>query len=162
MKLRRVVGLLASSVVALSAGCGGETPPGDAETAQSSAPAQTATLARTPSPAGARVFIISPINGETVSSPLEVKFGISGMAVAPAGDYAADSGHHHLLVDAELQDLSAPVPTSDNHLHFGKGQTETTLELSPGEHTLQLVLGDGNHIPHEPPVQSQRVTVTVQ
>ncbi len=159
---RRVVGPLAISIVALAAGCAGETPPGEAETTQTTETTPAVSVGRTPSPPGARVFIISPVDGETLTSPVEVKFGISGMAVAPAGSYGADTGHHHLLVDAQLEDLTAPVPTSDNHLHFGKGQTETTLELNPGEHTLQLVLGDGNHIPHEPPVQSERITVTVQ
>ncbi len=119
---------------------------------------------RTPSPAGASVFFITPVDGETVHNPVVVKFGISGMSVAPAGDARPASGHHHLLIDTELSDaqLQQPIPKDAQHLHFGKGQTETSLELSPGEHSLQLVLGDANHIPHEPPVMSKRITINVE
>jgi hypothetical protein len=119
-------------------------------------------MARTKAAPGAAVFIITPVNGATVSSPVTVKFGISGMTVAPAGQYTPNSGHHHLLIDTELTDPSQPIPSDAGHLHFGKGQTETSIELAPGQHTLQLVLGDGNHIPHEPPVMSDVVTITVE
>ncbi|HEX2492595.1 MAG TPA: DUF4399 domain-containing protein [Steroidobacter sp.] len=116
---------------------------------------------RTPSPAGAEVYFIAPRDGETVSSPVAVKFGIRGMAVAPAGVASDNSGHHHLIVDADLPPLDAPIPADAHHLHFGKGQTETTLELKPGKHTLQLLLGDSLHIPHEPPVRSKQITIAV-
>ncbi|MGI9303183.1 MAG: DUF4399 domain-containing protein [Gammaproteobacteria bacterium] len=119
-------------------------------------------LAATPSPHGAEVFIVSPENGATVSSPVKVEFGIKGMEVAPAGDQTANSGHHHLLIDTDLPALDQPVPADDNYVHFGKGQTETTVELPPGEHTLQLLLGDFSHIPHDPPVQSDKITITVE
>lgn len=125
-------------------------------------PTTPAVLARTPSPPGAVVFIITPVDGSTVNSPVQVKFGISGMGVAPSGDFAERTGHHHLLVDVELQEDSLPIPTSDNYLHFGKGQTEASLELEPGPHTLQLVLGDGGHIPHDPPVMSEPITIKVE
>jgi hypothetical protein len=108
-----------------------------------------------------RVYIISPTNGAVVSSPLTVSFGIEGYTVAPAGTYEADTGHHHLLIDTGLPPLDQPVPADAQHVHFGKGQTETTLELAPGQHTLQLLLGDGNHIPHQPPLTSDIITVTV-
>ena len=111
---------------------------------------------------GATLFIISPTNGETVTSPVNVKFGISGMTIVPAGDLREDSGHHHLLVDVELPDLTQPIPSDQYYLHFGKGQTETSLELAPGQHTLQLVLGDGLHIPHDPPVMSNPIAITVE
>lgn len=117
----------------------------------------------TPSPAGAKVFIISPKNGATVTSPVTVKFGIKGMTLAPAGTKDANTGHHHLLIDTDPPaDLSQPIPAvPDKVVHFGKAQTETTLTLPPGKHTLQLLLGDANHIPHNPPVLSKKITITV-
>jgi hypothetical protein len=119
--------------------------------------------ARTPSPEGARVYFISPQDGETVQSPITVRFGLQGMGVAPAGTDRANTGHHHLLIDlAELPATDQPLPADNNHVHFGGGQTETTIELAPGEHTLQLLLGDQTHIPHEPPVVSEKITITVQ
>jgi hypothetical protein len=129
--------------------------------------ASIATLAwaqeRTPSPAGAEVYIISPKDGATVKSPVTIEFGLKGMGVAPAGVKFENSGHHHLLIDTDVPaDLNAPLPTSDNVRHFGKGQTEATIELKPGKHTLQLVLGDDKHTPHNPPVMSKKITVTVK
>ena len=118
---------------------------------------------RTPSPPGAAVYIISPADGATVSSPVTVQFGLKGMGVAPAGIEKDKTGHHHLLIDvAELPPLDEPIPADDSHKHFGGGQTEVTLDLPPGTRTLQLLLGDQNHIPHEPPVMSERITITVQ
>jgi hypothetical protein len=117
---------------------------------------------RTVSAPGAAVFIITPGNNETVSSPVNVKFGISGIAVAPAGEMRENAGHHHLIIDAEAPDMSGPIPNDERHFHFGKGQTEASIELEPGEHTLQLVLGDWAHIPHDPPVVSNVVTITVE
>ena len=117
---------------------------------------------RTPSPAGAEVYIISPKNGAHVHSPVHVQFGLKGMGIAPAGVKFDNSGHHHLLIDTDApSDLAAPLPASDKIVHFGKGQTETSLTLPPGKHTLQLVLGDLNHIPHDPPVISKKITITV-
>jgi Domain of unknown function (DUF4399) len=117
---------------------------------------------RTPSPRGAKVFIISPKNGEKVSSPVTVKFGIKGMTLAPAGTKEPNTGHHHLLIDTDPpEDLSKPLPVTDKIVHFGKAQTETSLTLPPGKHTLQLLLADGNHIPHQPPVLSKKITITV-
>ena len=118
---------------------------------------------RTPSPVGAKVFIISPKDGATVSSPVTVKFGVKGMAVVPAGTKQDNSGHHHLLIDTDVpSDLSQPLPSiPDKVVHFGKGQTETSVTLSPGKHTLQLVFADANHIPHNPAVISKKITVTV-
>jgi len=118
---------------------------------------------RTPSPAGAKVYIVSPKNGAKVSGPVVVKFGLKGMTVVPAGTKQDNSGHHHLLIDTDVPaDLNAPLPAvPDKVVHFGKGQTETTLNLPPGKHTLQLVLGDQNHVPHNPPVISKKITITV-
>lgn len=108
-----------------------------------------------------RVFIVSPEDGATVTSPVTVEFGIEGFEVAPAGTYHENTGHHHLLIDAEMPALDMPIPADDNHVHFGKGQTEATIELEPGEHTLQLLLGDGNHVPHDPPLASDVVRIVV-
>ncbi len=118
---------------------------------------------RTPAPAGAEAYIISPRDGATVKSPVTIEFGLKGMGVAPAGVKFENTGHHHLLIDTDvLADLNAPLPTSDNVRHYGKGQTEATIDLKPGKHTLQLVLGDDKHTPHNPPVMSKKITITVK
>lgn len=121
-----------------------------------------AQIKRTPSPKGAEVYFITPADGATVTSPVTVKFGLKGMGVAPAGIAFEGAGHHHLIVDAPLPPLDAPVPSDEHHLHFGKGQTETTVALKPGKHTLQLLLGDQLHIPHDPAVMSRQITITVK
>ena len=121
-----------------------------------------AELPRTPSPAGAKVYFISPKDGETVQGAVHVRFGLTGMGVAPAGVTNAGTGHHHLIVDAPLPPLNLPIPKDEKHVHFGNGQTETTLELTPGEHTLQLLLADANHVPHDPPVVSEQIRITVK
>jgi len=118
--------------------------------------------ARTPAPAGAQAYIQSPANGATVRSPVTVRFGLRGMGVAPAGVETANTGHHHLLIDVtEMPSFDAPLPANDNVRHFGGGQTEVELTLAPGQHTLQLVLGDALHRPHNPPVTSEPITITV-
>jgi hypothetical protein len=117
---------------------------------------------RTVAPAGAEAYIISPKNGATVKSPFVVQFGLKGMGVAPAGVKFESTGHHHLLIDTDAPaNLSLPLPVTDQIRHFGKGQTEVKLELPPGKHTLQLLLGDQNHTPHEPAVLSKKITITV-
>jgi len=118
---------------------------------------------RSPSPAGAEAYIISPQDGAKVKSPVLVQFGLKGMGIAPAGVKLENTGHHHLLVDTDVpENLDVPLPTvPDKVLHFGKGQTETSLNLAPGRHTLQLVLGDENHVPHQPVVASKKITITV-
>ena len=113
-------------------------------------------------PDGSEVYIVSPANGATVSSPVTVVFGLKGMGIAPAGTNIEHTGHHHLIIDAPLPDLSQPVPSSDNYRHFGKGQSEVTLEMTPGQHTLQLLLGDWLHRPHDKPVMSEVITITVE
>lgn len=117
---------------------------------------------RQASPAGAKVFFVEPADGATVASPLTVKFGISGMTLSPAGTPAEHAGHHHLLIDQKLEDPNSPLPADDHYKHYGKGQSEATITLTPGKHTLQLVLGDHNHVPHNPPVVSDVITVTVK
>jgi hypothetical protein len=123
----------------------------------------TAAASREPSPAGAEVYIVSPKNGAKVKSPVTVVFGLKGMGVAPAGIKFDNTGHHHLLIDSELPtDLSQPLAANEKSVHFGKGQTETSVTLPPGKHTLQLVLGDSLHIPHDPAVYSKQITITVE
>lgn len=119
-------------------------------------------LQRTPAPEGARLYFITPEDGATVTSPFVVRFGLEGMGVAPAGVDNHHTGHHHLLVDTELPPLDGPIPADDVHRHFGGGQTEAQVELEPGTHTLQLLLGDRNHVPHDPPVMSEKITITVE
>jgi hypothetical protein len=117
-----------------------------------------------PSPPDAKVWISNLKDGDTVKSPFKVEFAISGMTVAKAGTMEPNTGHHHLFIDTVFDPANAahPIPMDDNHKHFGAAQTETTLTLPPGKHTLQLVLGDGKHVPHNPPVVSQPITITVQ
>ena len=122
-----------------------------------------AQVPKTPSPAGAKVYIISPKTGDTVSSPFTVQFGLKGMGIAPAGVTSPNTGHHHLLVDvAQMPDLNVPMPNNDNIRHFGAGQTEAELTLPPGKHTLQLVFADYLHIAHDKPVMSEKITITVK
>lgn len=127
--------------------------------------ASTALAGETPAPPGAKVYFINLKDGQTVNSPVTIQFGLAGMGVAPAGvEDKANTGHHHLIINETIEgeELNEPIPADDNHKHFGGGQTEVTVDLPPGTHTLQLVLGDWSHIPHNPPVMSERITVTVK
>lgn len=136
---RSLTAIALTSLLALPLGAGAASAPDDAE-----------------------AYIISPADGETVSSPFTVTFGLSGMGVAPAGVEKEHTGHHHLLVDVDtLPPAGLPIPADGNHRHFGGGQTEVTLDLPPGEHTLQLLLGDYMHVPHNPPVTSEKITIYV-
>jgi len=159
MITRPLSGLIVALILLLT-GCGNSEPTAGGGTAGSNP--ESGAMPRSTAAPGATVFIISPANGATLSSPVAVKFGISGMSVVPAGSSPDNSGHHHLLIDTGLENSDQPIPGDAAHRHFGKGQTETTIELEPGRHTLQLVLGDGNHIPHNPPVMSEIVTITVE
>jgi hypothetical protein len=116
-----------------------------------------------PAPADARAYILWPPDGAVIEGgKFWVRMGLSGMGVAPAGVAKTDTGHHHLLIDTDLPPMDEPIPSNRNFLHFGAGQTETYLELPPGRHTLQLLLGDKDHIPHDPPVMSKKITITVR
>jgi len=125
---------------------------------------ESSAYAQSISPEDARVYLITPEDGAVLpAGEVNVKFGLSGMGVAPATVKFQNSGHHHLLVNVSgLPAMDQPIPTDSAHIHFGLGQTETTLELGPGTHTLQLILGDYSHIPHNPPVISEPVTITVE
>ena len=146
--MKHLAAVLALSLLAAPAWAGGETP----------------------SNPDARVYFANLSDGDSVSSPVTVVFGLSGMGVAPAGTEKENTGHHHLLIDRPplgqgedgADELSNGLPSDDNHLHFGGGQTEVTLDLAPGQHTLQLVLGDYGHVPHATPVVSDVITITVE
>jgi hypothetical protein len=120
-----------------------------------------ADLPRSPAPKDVELYIISPKDGETVTSPVTVRFGLRGMGIAPAGVAMENTGHHHLLIDTDLPPVDRPIPADAKHVHFGKGQTEASVTLAPGRHRLQLLLADHLHIPHDPPVVSRPVTITV-
>jgi hypothetical protein len=115
-------------------------------------------------PQGAAAYFISPKNGDTVPATFTVVFGLKGMGVAPAGVEKANTGHHHLIINKKVtgDGLKESLPADANHVHFGAGQTEASVTLPPGQHTLQMILGDHNHIPHDPPIQSEVITVTVK
>jgi hypothetical protein len=117
---------------------------------------------RTPAPEGARVYVISPLNGATVSSPVTVVFGLEGMGVAPAEVEMVKTGHHHLIIDGDLPSLNERIPSGETYRHFSGGQTEVVVELAPGPHTLQMIMSDHNHVPHDPPVVSEKKSITVR
>ena len=116
-------------------------------------------------PAAAKVFFIEPKNGAEITGPVKVVMGVEGIEIAPAGTDKPHTGHHHILINTDPpkgEKALAPLPAEDNIKHFGKGQTETTLALPAGNHTLQLIVGDGNHIPYDPPLASEKITITVK
>lgn len=118
----------------------------------------------TPAPHDAYLYIGWPQDGQTVAAgrPFRVWFGLRGMGVAPKGAAFPNTGHHHLLIDTDLPDADKEIPSDRNHLHFGAGETETQIELPPGRHTLQLLMGDENHVPHNPPIHSKKITIHVR
>ncbi|QGZ64718.1 DUF4399 domain-containing protein [Paraburkholderia acidisoli] len=122
-----------------------------------------ASAARTPSPPGAEVYIIWPADGAVIpTGKLWVRMGLRNMGVCPKGINRPNTGHHHVLIDTDLPPFDQPIPSDRNHLHFGAGETEARIELPPGKHTLQLLMGDYNHVPHDPPVYSKKITITVK
>jgi Domain of unknown function (DUF4399) len=126
--------------------------------------ATLATAGETPAPADAKVYFINIKDGDTVTSPVLIRFGLSGMGIAPAGTEMENTGHHHLIIDEKIEGeaLNEAIPVDEHHMHFGKGQTEATVTLPKGKHTLQLVLGDWSHVPHKSPVMSDVITVNVE
>lgn len=159
------------SAAALLAACSAETPP-PAPSAEPLADGEQAGLAPSPTPdamppaasapGDAEVYFISPADGDEIEGEVRVVFGLRNMDVAPAGDMTENTGHHHLLINDPEVSMDEPLPTTEQVVHFGGGQTETSLTLPPGEHTLQLLLGDGLHRPHDPPVMSEKITITVK
>ncbi|MGZ0189943.1 MAG: DUF4399 domain-containing protein [Alphaproteobacteria bacterium] len=126
--------------------------------------ASAAMAGETPAPTGASVYFINIKDGDVLTNPVTIQFGLKGMGVAPAGTEKKNTGHHHLIIDGTVagEALDAPIDSDETHRHFGGGQTQTTMDLPKGSHTLQLVLGDWSHIPHSKPVMSDRITVTVK
>jgi len=122
----------------------------------------SAVAGNTPAPSNAYLYIGWPNDGEVVGKRFRVWFGLRNMGVAPAGVKAENTGHHHLLIDTDPPPFDLEIPADKNHVHFGAGQTETVIELPPGTHTLQLILADHEHIPHNPPVLSKKITITVK
>lgn len=165
MTRRNHAPLAVSAVAFLMLGACGQQ---DAEPVAAEEPTADATMSesmampRTASPEGARVFFISPADGDTVSNPIAIEFGIEGMSVVAAGVNEDHSGHHHLLVDTGVPDTGLPIPADANHIHFGDASTATELTLAPGEHTLRLLLGDHLHMPHDPAVVSDPITIMVE
>lgn len=156
-------------VCGVLAACGQQEPAAPAAPAPAAAPAAPppvpapAALTRKPAPAGAMAYIIEPADGASVTSPVRVVFGLKSFGVAPAGVDRNDAGHHHLLVDTGMPaDLGLPIANDEQHRHFGGGQTEVELTLAPGRHTLQMLVGDHLHIPHDPPIASSVVTIEVR
>ncbi|MDB5822334.1 MAG: hypothetical protein JWR21_1038 [Herminiimonas sp.] len=126
--------------------------------------AGTAGAGETPAPANAYLYIGWPNNGEVIAAgkPFRVWFGMRNMGVAPKGVKFPNTGHHHLLIDTDLPDMNKEIPSDRNHLHFGAGETETMVELPPGKHTLQLLMGDDKHVPHNRPIVSKKISITVR
>lgn len=144
--------------------CGSPEPQEEAAPDAAAVPAPAPEVAlppRKPSPEGARVWFVSPGDGAALTSPFVVEFGLEGMELLPAGEIGENTGHHHLLVNTPLPRMDLPIITDDAHMHFGLAQTSVELSLAPGTYTLQLLLGDDLHIPHEPPVMSEVITVEV-
>ena len=170
MAMNKIATVISALSLGLLGGCGGSEDEAPAvEDSASGAPVTAGPAALEPSGLprseaidGASVFFITPEDGATVSSPVDIEFGIERMSVVPAGVNEKYSGHHHLLVDTELPAFDRPIPADSNHIHFGDGSTSTQVELPPGEHTLLLLLGDHLHIPHDPPVASQTITIIVE
>lgn len=154
--------MILSGALLVLAACGEKAVNEPVATAQPEVPAESTAMSRTTSANGASVFFITPADGVTVANPISIEFGITGMEVVKAGDNQPNSGHHHLLIDTGLPELGLPIPADEHHVHFGDGSTATEITLPPGEHTLQMLLGDHLHIPHNPPLKSTVITITVE
>lgn len=168
MRTSYTLPLLLSATLALAACQKKAEAPAETAPAAEAAPAAAApeaaaaALTSPAAPAGAKVFFVDLKDGAEVTSPLTIKFGAEGIEVAPAGEDKPNSGHHHLIIDADLPPADAAVPADEHHLHFGKGQTEATVELTPGKHTLQLSFANYAHVPFNPALASEKITVTVK
>ncbi len=173
MTYKQTIGYLLAILAMLSVSACGQDTADDSATdalaetadkavAEVEALVENAALLKTTSPDGAKVFFISPTDGDTLTNPVTIEFGIEGMDIVRAGEDAPNSGHHHLIIDAALPDLGQPIPANEHYVHFGDASTSTELTLEPGTHTLQLLLGNYLHIPHDPPVMSATITVQVE
>lgn len=163
IRLAAILAVIVSPVLAQAqdqaAPAAAETPAAPAADAQPAAEA----VGRSKAPQGAKAYIIWPRNGAVIKGgKFWIRMGLQGMGIAPAGTGKENTGHHHLIIDEELPPMDEPIPNDAHHLHFGGGQTEARIELPKGKHTLQLLLGDANHVPHDPPVVSERITIQVR
>jgi hypothetical protein len=159
---RQYLMVLAAAVSLLATAAHAQTPPSTPAPAQEQA-APPAPFKRTPAPADAYVYIGWPNDGDTLrTTHVKVWFGARNIGVAPAGTNKPNTGHHHLLIDTAVPPLDQPIPNDKNHLHFGLGQTETVIDLPPGTHTLQLLMADADHVPHDPPLMSKKITIHVR
>ena len=156
--------LIAAVALVTLAACGqSDNQAQEAESAAAPAPSSAPPeMPRTPSVDDAAVVFVTPRDGATVSNPVILNFAATGMSVVKSGDNTPKSGHHHVIIDAELPPMNLPIPADANHVHFGDGSSTTELELTPGEHTLQLLFADHLHIPHDPPIYSEQITITVE
>ena len=159
---RRTLWLSAAAANLIATGAVAQGTGGTAGQAAPAPAGGAATSPRLPAPHDAYVYIGWPLDGATVGPQFKVWFGTRNFGIAPAGVTTKNTGHHHLLIDVPLPPLDQPIPNDRNHLHFGLGQTETMVELPPGKHTLQLLVGDADHVPHDPPVMSRRITIYVR
>jgi hypothetical protein len=156
----RTFGASAAAICLITAGVAAQGTQGQPTAAQATSASATP---RTPAPHDAYVYIGWPLDGATVyGTHIKIWFGTRNFGVAPAGVAMRNTGHHHLLIDVPLPPLDQPIPNDRNHLHFGLGQTEAVIELPPGKHTLQLLMGDADHVPHDPPLMSKRITIYVR
>jgi hypothetical protein len=165
--MRKITGLsvaaLLAAVALIAHPAGAQPSAPKPSAAKPTPPPSDSGFKRTPAPADAYCYIGWPNDGEMIrTTHVRVWFGTRNFGVAPAGTNKANTGHHHLLIDAPLPPLDQPIPNDKNHLHFGLGQTETFVDLTPGTHTLQLLMGDADHIPHDPPVMSKKITIHVR
>jgi uncharacterized protein DUF4399 len=162
MRQRQSLALAAAAASLLIAGSAYAQAPSGAATPAPEHGTTDSGSKRTPAPADAYVYIGWPTDGQVLhTTHIKVWFGTRNFGVAPAGTMKANTGHHHLLIDTALPPLDQPIPNDKNHRHFGLGQTETVIELPPGTHTLQLLMGDADHIPHDPPLMSKKITIHV-
>jgi hypothetical protein len=156
----RTLGASAAAICLITAGAAAQGTQGQPTPTQA---ANASATPRTPAPHDAYVYIGWPLDGATVyGTHIKIWFGTRNFGVAPAGVTVRNTGHHHLLIDVPLPPLDQPIPNDRNHLHFGLGQTEAVIELPPGKHTLQLLMGDADHVPHDPPLMSKRITIYVR
>jgi uncharacterized protein DUF4399 len=161
--MNNTIRLAAPLVILLAAACSQKSPDSASPAGASAAPPPAAAgVTRQQKPFGAKVFFAGIQNGDTVTSPFKVGFAVNGLKVAPAGTTDPGTGHFHLIIDSDLPPQDAPLPASDTVKHYGKGQTEDTITLPPGPHTLQIEFADGTHLPFDPPVVSDKITVTVK
>jgi len=150
------------SLLAMIASCNQNNADNSTNTGNKETTTSAPKIQRSEAPKNAVVYFIAPNPNTVLSNPVKVKFGVTDMEIVPSGQNTPLTGHHHIIVDADLPNMNFPIPADENYIHFGDGSSETTLNLNKGDHTLQLIIGDYLHIPHNPPVYSDKITITVE